>query len=250
MDVCSYFTVENILFDFNDGNPNPINMDGIHLDGNCHYGTIRNLKGNCYDDLVALNAHEGTQGDITNVEINGIYADYCHSAVRLLLVNEKISNIHISNVFGSYYNYTVGITKFYPGEPTGCFDAISIDHVHAAKALPIRKGEFQQPPRPQHNWPVIWVQGKTVVKNLSIRNVHRREYTLPLDTVHIAAGALVHRLILDNITTENYTGEPLKLFHNCGTVKYLCTRNLDAQADQAFVNDGIIETHVSDTIQE
>ena len=103
LDTVSYFTVDDITFDYNDGNPYPINMDGIHLDGNCHYGVINNLKGTCYDDLVALNAHEGSRGDITNIEISNIFADYCHSAVRLLLVSQNIKNIHISNVYGNFY---------------------------------------------------------------------------------------------------------------------------------------------------
>ena len=66
-DRVSYFTIENITFDYNKGNPYAINMDGFHLNGNCHFGTIRNLKGACYDDLVALNAHEGSKGPITNI---------------------------------------------------------------------------------------------------------------------------------------------------------------------------------------
>ena len=86
LDTVSYFTVENITFDYNYGNPKAVSMDGIHLAGNCHYGVLRNLKGACYDDLVALNADEGSNGPITNIEINGIFAEDCHSAGRLLTV--------------------------------------------------------------------------------------------------------------------------------------------------------------------
>ena len=49
-DRVSYFTAEDITFDYNLGNPYAINMDGLHFNGNCHYGVIRNLKGACYDD--------------------------------------------------------------------------------------------------------------------------------------------------------------------------------------------------------
>ena len=84
LDMASYFTVENIVFDFNLGNPRPANMDGVHVDGNSSYGTIRNIKGKCYDDLVALNADEGSDGDISHIDIDGLYAEDCHSAVRLL----------------------------------------------------------------------------------------------------------------------------------------------------------------------
>ena len=53
---------------------------GIHPDGNCHYGVIRNLKGAYRDDLVALNADEGSAGPITDIEIDGLFAEECHSA--------------------------------------------------------------------------------------------------------------------------------------------------------------------------
>lgn len=241
MDTVSYFTVENITFDYNDGNPYPINMDGIHLDGNCHYGVIRNLQGTCYDDLVALNAHEGSHGDITDIAIDNIRADYCHSAVRLLLVNENIKNIHISNVFGNYYQYCVGLTKFYPGETTGHFDAITLDNIYAAKAMPARKGEFQHPKTVERCFPLIWVQEETMVKTLSVKHLHRREKTLPKETVYVGKTAVVDRLILEDITTENATGRPMPLLANHGTIRRLSMKQLDAGADETLVNTGMIE---------
>ena len=65
-------------------------MDGVHLNGNCSFGKMTNLQGTCYDDLVALNAEEGTVGPITNIDIDGIYAEDCHSAVRLLTVTQPV----------------------------------------------------------------------------------------------------------------------------------------------------------------
>ena len=135
INVASYFTIEDITFDFNYGNPDALNMDGIHLDGHCHYGYIRNLKGACYDDLVALNACEGYAGPITNIEIDGIFAEDCHSAVRLLALTENVSNIHISNIYGSYYQYCVTLSKYYRVEKIKPYDAITIEHVYASKAV-------------------------------------------------------------------------------------------------------------------
>lgn len=142
-DRVSYFAIEDITFDYNLGNPYAINMDGVHFNGNCHFGSIRNLKGACYDDLVALNGHEGSKGPITNIEIDGLFAEGCHSAVRLLTVSDNIENIHISNVYGTYYQYCIGLTKYYPGETTGAFDGISLDHIYASKAL--RDGIYPWP---------------------------------------------------------------------------------------------------------
>ena len=240
MDTVSYFTVENITFDYNLGNPYPINMDGIHLDGNCHYGVIRNLHGTCYDDFVALNAHEGSHGPITHIQIDGLFADYCHSAVRLLLVDEIVSDIHISNIYGNYYQYVVGLTKFYPGDPKGHFDAITIDHVYAAKALPARKGDFQHPPKLERSLPYLWVQ-KSNVKNLTITNVHRREETIPVATIHVGEQSKVERLIVDNVTTTNTTGTPMPLLRNEGRIEYVSLRRVDPDQDDLIENRGEIE---------
>lgn len=241
MAVVTYFTVENLTFDYNDGNPYPVNMDGVHLDGNCHFGSFRNLQGRCYDDLIALNAHEGPRGDITDIEIDGIFADECHSAVRLLLVAERIANIHISNVFGTYYQYCVGVTKFYPGENTGRYDGITIDHVYAAKTMPARKGDFQHPKHTEDCYPLIWVQGKTVVGSLAVCDLHRMEKTLPRETVFVGKGSTVERLTLRDISTQNETGHRMPLLANHGHIQTLTMTNTDSGKDPVLVNYGRID---------
>lgn len=52
------FTIEDITFDYN---MLRANMDGVHLHGNCHQGRIANLKGATNDDMVALNADDGSK---------------------------------------------------------------------------------------------------------------------------------------------------------------------------------------------
>ena len=236
VDTGSYFTVENITFDFNFGNPIAVNMDGIHLNGNCHYGVIRNLRGACYDDLVALNAHEGTRGDITNIQIDGVFAENCHSAVRLLTVEEKVEHIHISNVYGTYYQYCIGFTKYYPGETTGHFGAISLDNIHAAKSfrLPIQEAHMQNKTR---HFPLIWMQDGTVVKNLSIEHFYRREYVNPIDTIRVDKGACVEQLWIRDLSLENHTQSHCPKLTNHGTIQTLRTEGLPAEEIE---NTGVI----------
>lgn len=221
IEKASYFTVENIEFDFNEGNPYSVNMDGIHLNGNCHYGVIRNLKGACYDDLVALNAYEGAGGDITNIEIDGLFAKNCHSAVRLLAVQQKVEHISISNVFGTYYQYCIGLTKYYPGETTGWFDAIMLNNIHASKAKRLPIQEIHMGGGKKYHFPFIWIQGDTRVKNMSITGVHRREYENPVATIQIDEKAEVNKLVLNDISAENYTGCEMPLIVNNGNVAEL-----------------------------
>ncbi|MBQ2614907.1 MAG: hypothetical protein IJB80_06255 [Clostridia bacterium] len=229
-DRVSYFTVDNILFDFNYGNPIAMNMDGVHLNGNCHFGTITNLKGTCYDDLVALNADEGSKGPISNIEIRGLYAENCHSAARLLSANYPVSNIHISDVYGTYFQYCLGLTRFYETKDRGVFDGITFENIYASKAERLdvygKKGTYV--------YPLIWVQSKLLVKGLSVENLHRREYNTPVETFYVGEETDVEQLCLKNITTENYVGGEMPFFVNCGKVKYL-------HADHLFEEDGPVD---------
>ncbi|MBE6591557.1 MAG: hypothetical protein E7646_05900 [Ruminococcaceae bacterium] len=248
IDGAYQFTVEDITFDFNDGNPYPINMDGIHLDGNCHYGVIRNLKGTCYDDMVAINAHEGSRGDITDILIDGIFAQYCHSAVRLLAVNERVENIHITNVYGSFYQYVLGLTKHYPGEVTGVFDGIFMDKVYATKAMPVTKGDFVWPPAEEarYNLPFVYIQRNTLVRNLVLRDIERKERTLPIDTVRIGENAVVERFIIENFINENYTGQPMSFIKNDGLIKYLHMTDVVTRDCERITGGGKTEKLIED----
>lgn len=242
IDTGMYFTIENIVFDFNYGNPLATNMDGIHLNGNCHYGVIRNLQGACYDDLVALNAHEGSGGDITNIEIDGIFAENCHSAVRLLTVNHKVEHIDISNVYGTYYQYCIGFTKYYPGETTGYFDAVTVNNLHASKSerLPVQEAHMGNK---NYVYPFFFIQDQTVVKNCTINGLYRREYKNSVETISIGNDAVVECLTIRDFTLENHTEKPCAKLINRGTIKTLFVKGMSAGDIE---NQGVIETLVSE----
>lgn len=234
LDTVSYFTVENIVFDFNTGNPWAVNMDGIHLNGNCHFGTIRNLKGACYDDLVALNADEGTCGPITNIDIDGIFAEGCHSAVRLLSVHACVEHIHIHNVFGTYFQYCIGVTKYYPQETAAFYDGLSFDNIFASKAerLTVYKKDGS------YVYPLLWIEDNLIVKNISITNVYRTEKITSIPTIYVGKNTIVETMALHNISCENLTGEPMPLFDNHGTVEKLFYSNLRTNGDELFAGSG------------
>ena len=232
IDKTSYFTIENLIFDFNYGNPLATNMDGVHIDGNCHFGRITNLKGACYDDLVALNADEGSNGPITNIDISGIYAEDCHSALRLLTVNNPIEHIHISDVHGTYFQYCIGITKFFDGETKGYYDGVTIDNVYASKAerLPV----YNKSPD-AYVYPLIYIEDEHNVRNLKISELHRREYINTVETIYVGKDTDVENLILENITTQNYThSSDMPLLVNKGTIKHLSAANI--YADDKTIN--------------
>ena len=114
MAYMQYFTVENIRFDQNLGNPTAENMDGIHIDGGCRFGSIRNIQGTCYDDMVALNANDCYDGPIEDIHIDGVFGEHSLRGVRLLATKSVMARISISNVFGTFYQNAIGLTYFYP----------------------------------------------------------------------------------------------------------------------------------------
>ena len=235
LDNVKYFTVEDIAFDFNNGNPRPINMDGIHCNGNCHYGVIQNLKGACYDDLVALNADEGSCGPITNIQIDGLFSENCHSAVRLLSRQKKVENIHISNVFGTFYQYCVGITKESRTNFADClFDAITLEGIYASKAP-------HDPKIYSYSLPFIYFEAGVIVKNFKIANMHRKEQNDPVCTISIGKETKIDRLVLDNVTTENHTGNTASFIKNEGTVRQLILRDVSVTDDEKITDSGVIE---------
>lgn len=106
----SDFQINHVFFNSDCIRPN---QDGIHLAGFCSNGKISDLKGSYgspNDDFVALNADDCLTrlqnldvlcGEICNIEISNLYSPLCHSFVRILSVNSKVSNIRIKGLKGS-----------------------------------------------------------------------------------------------------------------------------------------------------
>lgn len=222
-----HFLVEGITFDFQTWNPIRLNMDGVHLDGGCHHGRIANLRGTCFDDMVALNANDGEdspyQGEISDIDIDGIYAEYCHSAVRMLSNGAPVRRVTISNVHGHFYVYTVGFTHYFPGRPRGVFDDIHLENIFTAKALaPADIGTHSRA-----NYPVIQFQGPVDCGTVTIRNLSRVESTLPTTTIGIEPAASVRHLTLEGITLDNQLNATIPVLTGRDRVATLVCRNIE-----------------------
>lgn len=208
------FVFDTIYFDYTQCNPKFWNMDGIHVEGGCHNGVIRNLYGTCHDDLVALTADDGLYGAISNVVVDGIFAEHCHSAVRLLSHELPVSNISIKNIFGSYYTYCIGLTK-YGGDKNinGVMKNIFIENVCACASQGTKDVEGG-------NYPFIWIEAGLDVENFVLDKVVREEYTYTTSTVKIDNGANVDGLVISNVLQKNHTNGDLKCLDIQGCVKH------------------------------
>lgn len=197
MGRCTHFHVENIKFDFNDGNPLPANMDGIHLEGGCHHGLIHHLRGTVYDDMVALNADELIRGDISHVKIDDLYAVHAHSAVRLLASGHCVHDISISNIRGSYFTYAVGFTKYFKmgNGINGRFENITVRDCEFTKSdiLPWFR---------EIDIPLFYFQTETEVNGLILQNIHRTRCGRMSRLFGVENGATVENLAMENVVGD------------------------------------------------
>lgn len=224
----SHFIVDDVTFDYATCNPIFLNMDGVHLDGWCRYGKISNLRGTCFDDMVALNANDGqcaqAEGDITDVDIDGLYAGYCHSAVRMLSTGANLKRVTVRNVHGNFYTYMVGLTHYFRDRKTrGVFDDIVIRDAFAAKALsPENVGVHSRT-----NFPLVWVEGAVDVGRLTVEGLSRDERTVPVATLRIDPAATVRTLTVRDCKMSNALATPIPFMETKGKVGKATVEDID-----------------------
>ena len=142
-------------------------------------------------------------------------------------------------MYGTYYQYCIGFTKYYPGVTSGKFDAITLRDIHASKSerLPIQEAHMGNK---SYHFPLVWVQGDTRVGELVIDTLHRRERVNPIDTIHVGKDAVVDRLTVNSLSLENYTDKHCPKLVNKGHIKTLISDSLDG-GDVELVDDGRID---------
>jgi len=230
-----YFTVEHITFDHNLLRPN---MDGVHVNGPARFGYIHDIKGATNDDLVALNAgedvlwlHDGL--DITDVEVDGLYADCGYTAVRLLSSNGDLRNVSISNIFGTYRFYAVSFTHhdLHPGAPV-LLENVTISNVYASKPtwMPDPEKTFYYQPSHQYyaqREPLLWFAKGITARNVTLSNIRRREESVThAVTVKIDETARVENLTLQNLSQQFTACEPVPMVVNEGDTPNLRVENV------------------------
>lgn len=126
------------------------NQDGLHFNGFVKNGVVENIraltKGQTNDDLVALNADDAMYrlentgmvcGPIENIVFRNLYAEDCHTAIRMLSYISPIRNIRFENVEAGCRAYAINMdgarycrTPLFKDEDftdgVGCIENISI----------------------------------------------------------------------------------------------------------------------------
>jgi len=84
------------------------------------------------------------------------------------------------------------------------------------------------------------------VKNLVLRDIQRKEKTLPKDTIKVGVNAVVERLIMDNFICENHTDKPMNFIKNDGLIKYLHMTDVVTKDCEKITGNGTIEKLIED----
>ena len=236
-----YFTIENIRFDYEGERPHRINMDGVHLDGPCKFGVVRNLQGTTYDDLLALNADDMASGPIESVAVDGIFAKDCLRAVRLLSAESPVSDITIANVFGTFYSNPFEFSQYYATQKRGGFGRISIRNVFVSCGSHPEKKESEWKGRP-----VFVFRDKIDIDYLSIENFHRVEALKATPAFGIEKNVHIQTLVLSDVTAINRTGADMTFMEHHGAIDRLVVRNVFLPDGSPAAGSGTVSQLITD----
>ena len=226
------FTVENIQFDYYEGSPKLWNMDGVHIDGGCKNGLIRNLHGACYDDTVAITSDDSLYGPIENITVDGIYAYNSHSAVRLLSARTPVKNIHITNIYGTYYAEAIIISKYIEAEERSAFENITISNVYAS----LSPGTVDVPGNKR---PLIAIGNDMDLTRLSISHIYRNETHCPNATIGVEENSRIGLLSVYCASQTNATEKTMAFIENKGEIEKLYLTHVDCGGEPLLIGEGI-----------
>lgn len=231
------FTVENIKFDYFEGSPKLWNLDGVHIEGGCRNGLIRNLHGACHDNMVALTSDDWLHGPIENITVDGVYAYKSHSAVRLLSARTPVKNINITNIYGTYYCYAIIIDKFIKADERSAFENINISNVYASlcEGTVDVEGNLR---------PLIAVGPNLDMKMLTFSNIYRNETHCPHSTIGFYEDTCIESVYISCAAQTNTTGKPMSFIDNCGTIGNLYLTNIDTGGEELLTGNGTVKNKV------
>ena len=131
-----------------------------------------------------------------------------------------VKNVTIRNVFGSYYTYCIGLTKYHGGDDErGKIENITIENLFAETCtgtVDVEGGKR----------PIIWVQKGLDVDGLSIYNARRVEKCYPTPFLTVDENVTVKKLRLRDISQKSELGELIPFLQIDGEVEIVTKENL------------------------
>lgn len=107
------------------------NQDGINIWGPGQYLFMRNITVRSGDDLIAITPDQLDEtSSITDVLIDGVFADHADQGIRLLSRGTgRLDRVTIRNVTGVYRSFGFFINPWFKGRTCGNFGNIFIENV-------------------------------------------------------------------------------------------------------------------------
>jgi len=201
----SDFVIEDIGFDFSCVREN---QDGVHLNGYCERGVIRDLQAlspfATNDDMVALNADDGSgdayvfqqgmvSGPIRDITVEHLRAPSAFTFVRLLSSQQPLENVRISDVVGGCRFYAVNLDRWRFPAGGGKIRNVVLRDISVHKAF----DSFSRQSHPDRR-PLIHIQ--TRVENFRIENFRRTEEQQPPAVTLLLDNGQRNRLRLSGLT--------------------------------------------------
>ena len=248
------FIVKDITFDYPD-----FGGDGLHINGQCHYGYVENLKSPyniTRDDLFALVAKDTPmfniyEGAITNIKCNGISAKDSYNAVRIISAGYEVSDISINGISGTYQAHAVNIDDFRDyivQYGTSIIRNITISNIRA------------NVPTNQHGL----IRFATKIQNITFNNITRIEtgaFAVPTFKFDLYADVdliNINNVIIDDYTTQAVNGHTGIRIANNAIVdilkingyshRYLGTNTYDKAGSFLFLDTATIKNLTIDNV--
>ncbi len=244
------FIVKDITFDYPD-----FGGDGLHINGQCHYGYVENLKSPyniTRDDLFALVAKDTPmfniyEGPITNIKCNGLSAKDTYNAVRIISAGYEVSDIHINDISGTYQAHCINIDDFRDyivQYGTSIIRNVTISNIRA------------NVPTNQHGL----IRLATKIQNITFNNITRIEqgaFSVPTFKFDLYADVdliNINNVIIDDYTTQAVNGNTGIRIANNAVVdvmkingyshRYLGTNTYDKAGSFLFLDTATIKNLV------
>ena len=80
------------------------------------------------------------------------------------------------------------------------------------------------------------------IRNLTVRDLHRNEKNVPIPTFCVRPQTEVERLILQDISTETETEQPVPLLLCEGHIRHAILRDVFCESGETFVGRENIDT--------
>lgn len=146
-----------------------------------------------------------------------------------------VKNIHIRDIYGSFYVYCICMTKYYEDRPArGSFDNIVIENVYARFCDGTKDV-------PGHWAPLIQIGKNVDIGSIAFRDIHRDEDNFAIETIGVEENTVIGKMTVYSAVQRNAAGGEMPFIKNEGKICTLVLDGVDTGGEKAIVGSGTAE---------